>query len=257
MHNVHNVFTCEEKEYTMKNIIKSTNNNLIKTVRKLSTKKNRDKYGIYIIETKKMIDEAIQNNQLIKEILIREDVNQIYKNANIVEKDIFHSLSSLVTPDGYMAILQKKENSHILENENILILDKIQDPGNLGTLIRSAEAFGFNTIMSIDSVDFYNEKVLRSTMGSIFRLNLVEAKYEDLSKLVNHKILIADMNGIDFRDVNNLDNVAIVVGNEGNGISDEIKKYEHLTIKIPMQGKIESLNAGVSGSILMSHFRKG
>lgn len=240
----------------MKNLIKSTNNNLIKLVRKLSTKKNRDKYGLYVIETKKMIDEAIQNDQNIKEILISEDISNNYKDANIIDTDIFNSISSLVTPDGYMAILEKKDDKDFIEDTNILILDKIQDPGNLGTLIRSAEAFGFNTIMSIDSVDFYNEKVLRSTMGSIFRLHLIEAKYEDLSKLNNHKILIADMDGVDFREMNNLERVAIVVGNEGNGISDEVKTYNHLTIKIPMLGKIESLNAGVSGSILMSHFRK-
>lgn len=241
----------------MNNIIKSTNNNLIKLVKKLSTKRNRDKNGLYLIETKKMLEEAILTNQVIKEVLIREDVIQEFENATIIDKDIFNSISSLVTPDGFMALVEKKQEREFVLGENILILDKIQDPGNLGTLIRSAEAFGFNTIISIDSVDYYNEKVLRSTMGSIFRTNLIEASYEDLSKLKEHTILIADMDGKDYREVNNLEKLAIVVGNEGNGISEEVKKYSHMTIKIPMIGEIESLNAGVSGSILMSHFRKG
>ena len=242
---------CSTEGDTM-NIINSKANILVKEIRNLSKKKNRDKFGLYIIETKKLLDEAIKSNIEIKTIILREDISDKYDDAVVFSEKLFNSLSNLVTPDGYMAIVYKKEMLDI--SDKVLILDNLQDPGNMGTLIRSCEAFGFNTIISINSVDYYNEKVLRASMGSNFRLNLIESNYDQLKELLNHKILIADMDGKDFNQIEKLDKIALVIGNEGNGISDDIKKLDHELISIPMQGEIESLNAGVSGSILMSRF---
>lgn len=234
----------------MKDVIKSSKNNLIRYIKKLQKKKYRNETNNYLIETKKMIDEAIKSDIDIKYIFQRESVENIYHDAIKISDELFGEISSLVTPDGYMAIVEKNKSNEL--SDNILILDKIQDPGNMGTLIRSAEAFGYNTIISIDSVDFYNEKVLRSTMGSIFRLNLIEANYDFINSLKNYDIYIADMDGEDFRNVVSKGKKAIVIGNEGKGISDEILKFNHKVVKIPMQGEIESLNAAVSGSILMA-----
>lgn len=233
-------------------IIKSKDNSIVKIIKKLSKRKYRDLENKYIIESKKMIDEALKSNIDVEAIIVREDIISPYKNSIILDKKLFNSLSSFVTPDGYMAIVNKK-TSKLISNK-VLILDKLQDPGNLGTLIRSSEAFGFETIISINSVDFYNEKVLRASMGSIFRLNLIESNYDDLSNILEHEVLIADMNGEDYRNIKSLDKLAIVIGNEGRGISGNIKKLRHKLVKIPMKGRVESLNAGVSGSILMSKF---
>lgn len=236
----------------MKDLIRSNSNFLIKEIRKLNKKKYRDVSDKFVVESRKLIDEAIISGYQIEHIFVREDVETIYFDfaPNFVDKKIFDNASKLVTPDGYMAIVKKKESSNI--EDRVLILDEIQDPGNMGTLIRSAEAFGYTTIMAINSVDFYNEKVLRSSMGSIFRLNLVESSYEDISKLNDHVIYVADMDGRDYRDENYPDKMALVVGNEGNGISEEIENFAQATIKIPMQGMIESLNAAVSASIIMA-----
>ena len=234
----------------MKEVIKSSKNNLIKMINKLKKKKFRNEKGMFLIETRKMIDEAIKSNANIEFIIQKENNEIIYDNPIFIEDNLFDEVSSLVTPDGYMAIISK-QNLELL-SENILILDNIQDPGNMGTLIRSAEAFGYNTIISINSVDFYNEKVLRSTMGSIFRLNLIESDYEYINTLDDYQIYLADMNGEDFREIKSYGKKALVIGNEGNGISDEIQKTSHKIVSIPMQGEIESLNAAVSGSILMA-----
>nr|WP_276939001.1 RNA methyltransferase [Helcococcus sueciensis] len=234
----------------MKEVIKSSKNNLIKMINKLKKKKFRNEKNLFLIETRKMIDEAIKSNRNIEYIIQKESNELVYDNSILIEDKLFNEISNLVTPDGYMAIVSKYNEDKL--SENILILDNIQDPGNMGTLIRSAEAFGYNTIISINSVDYYNEKVLRSTMGSIFRLNLIETNYEFINTLNDYKIYIADMNGEDFREIESSQKKAIVIGNEGNGISEEIKKIPHKLVKIPMQGKVESLNAAVSGSILMS-----
>ncbi|MGY3776949.1 TrmH family RNA methyltransferase [Helcococcus sueciensis] len=234
----------------MKEVIKSSKNNLIKMINKLKKKKFRNEKNLFLIETRKMIDEAIKSNRNIEYIIQKESNELVYDNSILIEDKLFNEISNLVTPDGYMAIVSKYNEDKL--SENILILDNIQDPGNMGTLIRSAEAFGYNTIISINSVDYYNEKVLRSTMGSIFRLNLIETNYEFINTLNDYKIYIADMNGEDFKEIESSQKKAIVIGNEGNGISEEIKKIPHKLVKIPMQGKVESLNAAVSGSILMS-----
>lgn len=239
----------------MKEVIKSSKNNLIKMINKLKKKKFRNEKNLFLIETRKMIDEAIKSNRNIEYIIQKESNELVYDNSIFIEDKLFNEISNLVTPDGYMAIVSKYNEDKL--SENILILDNIQDPGNMGTLIRSAEAFGYNTIISINSVDYYNEKVLRSTMGSIFRLNLIETNYEFINTLNDYKIYIADMNGEDFREIESSQKKAIVIGNEGNGISEEIKKIPHKLVKIPMQGKVESLNAAVSGSILMSTLKWG
>lgn len=236
----------------MDNIITSSNNSLIKEINKLRKKKYRNEYKLFVIETKKLISEAINSNMKIKYIFRMESSKALFEDEIVLQDDLFKSVSKLVTPDGYLAIVQKKERREL--SEKILILDNIQDPGNLGTLIRSCEAFGFNTIISINSVDFYNEKVLRSTMGSLFRLNLLTESYEFLNKLDDYTFYIADMDGKDYRNISSPTKIALVIGNEGNGISSDILKFRHKKIKIPMKGNIESLNAAISGSILMAKF---
>ncbi|MFM1538457.1 TrmH family RNA methyltransferase [Helcococcus bovis] len=232
--------------------ITSSNSNFIKEIKKLRQKKYRQKLNKFIIESKKLILEAISSGYEIENIFVVEGKSSLFDDEIYVSEKLFDAITSMVNPDGYLAIVKIKKNK--LLTDKVLILDNIQDPGNMGTLIRSAEAFGFNTIVSINSVDFYNEKVLRATMGSGFRLNLIDTNYKFLENMKDYTIYIADMDGYDYRKSIPSKKIAIVIGNEGNGISDNILSFNHELIKIPMLGKIESLNAGVSGSILMSNF---
>lgn len=240
----------------MKQIINSLDNKKIKEIRKLKQKKYRNKEKKYIIESKKMVTEAISLGARIDMIILEESLDEkVFDNTSYVSKEVFKSLSSLESPDGYMAIVNKIPE---LDLQNIgdksLILDRIQDPGNLGTLIRSAEAFGFNHIVLINCVDLYNDKTLRSTMGSIYRVNLYEVSEDEFIKNFSDRHLyFADMDGQDYKKIKFEKPLGLIIGNEANGISDKIINMKGKIISIPMQGKIESLNAAVSGSILMSN----
>lgn len=238
-------------------MIKSSKNEVVKYINKLKKKKYRDEYNSFIIESKKLIDEAIKTNLEIEYMLHREDCKNIYPNSISVDKTLFKDISSLISSDGYIAIVKKKLIESFELGNNVLVLDHIQDPGNMGTLIRSAEAFGFNTIISINSVDYYNEKVLRATMGSIFRLNLLVKDYNFLEEnMKDYQLLVADMNGENYRDLNYNNKLALIISNEGNGLSEDIKKLSFTKLKIPMKGQIESLNAAISGSIIMAEISK-
>ena len=125
----------------------------------------------------------------------------------------------------------------------------------MGTIIRSAEAFGFNDIILMpETVDIYNEKTLRASMGSIFRLNIVQRSIEDISQLKkSYKLLAADMKGYDINEYEIKENLILAIGNEANGLSKEIRNLTDDFVKIPMKGQIESLNAAIAASILMNN----
>ena len=134
------------------------------------------------------------------------------------------------------------------------MLDGINDPGNIGTMIRSAEAFGFkDVILMPDTVDVYNEKSLRASMGSIFRLNIINMSYRDVDRLKPiYKILSADMVGIDVTAFKKDSKIILAIGNEANGLSQNMREITDDFIKIPMEGEIESLNAAIAASIIMN-----
>jgi len=239
----------------MSSLITSPNNQYIKDTKKLRLKKFRDKENKFIIESKKLIDEAVRSDMDLDFILLAESchLEEEYPRSYRVKDSLFKSLSNMQSPDGVLAVGRKKEEFDPREDK-ILVMDRIQDPGNAGSLIRSAEAFGFRDIILIDSVDVYNDKALRASMGSSFRLNCINKSYGDLEDLrsLGYKIYSADMAGEDYRKEDYSSKLILVIGNEGQGISRDIEKILDRTIKIPMQGEIESLNAAISGSIIMS-----
>lgn len=238
-------------------IITSPANERYRLVEKLKKKKYRDRTGLFLIESRKLFEEALKSGIKVETLIVDED-NEEYPFEGekvIFSKPLFRRASSMESPDGILAICKKWEKGP-LGGEKILLLDHLQDPGNLGTLIRSGEAFGFFDILLYnDCVDFYNEKVLRASMGSIFRLNLVEVSREDLLDLKKtYKIYAADMGGVDFRKIDKTGKLILAIGNEGNGISDDLRELSDGLISIPMQGEVESLNAAIAGSILMNNF---
>ena len=236
--------------------ITSIDNKRIKEYRKLKQKKFRNKERKYIIESKKMVLEAIELGAEIETLILHKSIEErLFDNQVLVSHDIFNSLTSLESPDGYMAIVKIPEKPNINDiGDRVLVLDRIQDPGNLGTLIRSVEAFEFNDIVLINCVDLYNDKTLRSTMGSIYRLKFYYMNNDDFIEFALDKnTYLADMDGRDYRQIKFRKPINLVIGNEANGISEQIKGIEGQIVSIPMKGKIESLNAGVSGSIIMSY----
>ena len=238
--------------------ITSPDNQTLKLVRKLGQKKWRYREEKFVIESYKMLEEAIQTNLVIDCLILREDRADAYmdkfseiENALLLDAKLFNSLSTLETPDGFMAIVHfpKLETRAA---ERVLLLDRLQDPGNLGTIIRSAEAFGFENIFLLNSVDPYNDKSLRASMGSVFRVVCQQIKEDDLADLArDYRFYAADMDGKNYKEVTYHKPLCLVIGNEAGGISDKLMEISE-KIAIPMQGQIESLNAAISAAVLMA-----
>ena len=234
-------------------LITSPSNDKIKELVKLKEKKYRDKYNLFFIEGKDLCCEAY-NNGLLREIYILDGKDNIYDGIpyNYISNDVMKKISDMPSITEYFGVCTKKVEDK--SGNRIIILDNIQDPGNLGTIIRSAVAFNFDTVvLSNDTVDLYNPKVVRSTKGMLFNINIIVRDLETyLSELDEYTIYGTDVNnGIDIKNETIPNKVAIIIGNEGKGISDKIKKYCQKNIYIDMSNKCESLNAGVSASIIM------
>ena len=235
-------------------IIKSVSNKNYKLINKLKNKKYREKENLFIIESRKLVDEAISSSANIDFIFLRSDVSHETKFESLVfDKALFNKLTTLKSSDGIGAVVRKPVPKKI-SSKKVLLLDSINDPGNIGTMIRSAEAFGFNDIiLSPDCVDIYNEKALRASMGSVFRLNIVKLTYDEIASFkTGYKFLAADMAGLDIREYKSDSNIILAIGNEANGLGDEIRSLTDTFVKIPMEGAIESLNAAIAASIIMN-----
>lgn len=235
-------------------IITSVNNEFIKETVKLKEKKYRDLTNTFLIEGLHLVNEAINNN-LIKVIFVLEDFSfdTNFKKI-IVSREVMKKLSDNPSLPKIMAIVEKKKEESI--GNKVVILDRVQDPGNLGTIIRSATAFNFDTIiLSNDSVDLYNSKVVRSTQGMLFNINILRRDIkEEITNLKskNYLILGTDVyNGSDVSKYTVNKKFALVLGNEGTGVSEEVKSLCDDNLYIKMNSNCESLNVSVAASILM------
>lgn len=243
-------------------IIESNQNKIIKEVNSLKAKKERDKTGLFILEGKRLVDE-IPNSWEIKYLLkaesYSEDIN--FEIVYTVKDSLFEKISETVNPQGILAVCHIKEfdvtNVDYSNSPFFVVLENVTDPGNMGTLIRTADAAGADGIfLSKGCVDIYNPKVIRATMGSIFHLpiyrnlNLMDLM-EDF-KNNNVKTLAAHLKGTSTPyKVDMTTACAVIIGNEANGLSDEISEMASDLVKIPMPGKAESMNAGIAGGILI------
>ncbi|MEN8904526.1 MAG: RNA methyltransferase [Clostridiales bacterium] len=252
--------------------INSKNNQIIKRYSLLKTKKKRDILKRFIIEGHKFVNEAIKEKVSIRSILVSDSFyysNKIFIDKLSLEYDIYIFDNSLLkrisdteNSQGILAEIDFNKSDNKIVNDHILILDEISDPGNMGTIIRSADAFGFNFIYLIQGcVDIYNSKVLRSTMGSVFRVStiLINDREDFIKELKNkeYKIFSTSLEGREFnffRD--SFQKKAFVIGNEASGISEIFKKESDFLIKIPICKKVESLNAAVAASIIMYEYNK-
>lgn len=239
-------------------IITSLQNEKVKELCKLKEKKYRDETNLFIVEGDHLVDEAYKINQLV-EIYATTSFNQTLDiPITYISEDVMKKISSMVSPSNVIGVCKKFKP--IGYGKRILILDNLQDPGNLGTIIRSASSFNFDTIvLSETSVDLYNDKVIRSSEGMIFHANVMRCNINELAqelRMNNYEIYTTDVNGgVIVSDVNYGSKVAIIIGSEGTGVGD-IKEYADKSIYIPMNKRCESLNASVAASIIMYEVSK-
>lgn len=242
--------------------ITSLENQQIKKFASLSKKKYRDEYNLFFVEGIKSVKEAINWGQDIECILYCPDMIDYDLEVSGIEvsKEILCKISDTISPQGIIAVLKIKEKSlDVLKGKKrVLFLDKVQDPGNVGTIIRTADAFGFDGIvLSKECADLYSPKVVRSTMGSMFHLPIVKDVNVEELKALNMKMYSSSLQAKqDIRSIKVEDCSILVIGNEGNGISNETKEVTDEFIKIEMPGNAESLNASIAAGILMYEFTK-
>lgn len=234
--------------------IESLENKKVKEWAKLSQKKYRDEMSLFIVEGKNLVTEAYQAGVLEELILEKGKILPIDVDTYFVTPEIIRKITTLDTPCSVLGVCRKKEEKEI--GNKILILDDISDPGNLGTIIRSACAFSVDTIiLSKNTVDLYNPKVVRATQGMLFNINII---YKDLSNYIpllkanGYKIYGTDVNGgVNVKSLKEYGKICVIIGNEGKGVSDNIKKLCDKHIYINMNEKCESLNVGVAASIIL------
>lgn len=277
-------------------IISSKDNEIVKEIRKLKEKKYRkDKF---IVEGIKMLEEAINENASIDLIVIREGINLRSVISNVLPKNnadsgiksknildviskiknitvtrkVFDTLTDVVSPQGVLAVINKNKkvinsDSNIISKNNeidttadyILALDDIQDPGNLGTIIRTADSANLKQIIvSKNTVDAYSPKVIRSTMGAIYRVHIIEVEnlevtLKDLQK-GGFKVVVTSLDTKNSIYDISYNKSIVVIGNEANGVSKEVQELANEKVKIPMLGKTESLNAAVATGIMIYEY---
>lgn len=254
-------------------VISSKDNEIIKSIKKLKDKKYRDIENSYIIEGIKLLKEAIEEKAEIKQIIICDDCEKtemiskelMYEiakyNCNYVTSKVFKYLTEVQTPQGILAVIGKTPKDQEIDytQDIIVALDGIQDPGNLGTILRTVDSIGLTQILvSKETADSFNPKVVRSTMGAIFRVKVIECEnlQEKLKEIKKHKykIVVSSLQTENSLYDIKLNKKVIVVGNEANGVSSEIQEMADEKIKIPMLGKTESLNASVATGVMLYEY---
>lgn len=238
----------------------SVDNKKIKDIKKLSNKKHRDHEGLFLVEGEHLVEEAYKTGYL-KELILKEDSYfKLDIETNYVSENVLKYISELETPQPIVGICYKKKEEELLGNR-ILILENIQDPGNLGTIIRSAAAFNIDTIIiSLNNVDLYNLKVIRASQGLIFHMNLIARDLLlEIPKLKDkgYKIIGTNVNnGKSLKSFDKTEKFAIIMGNEGNGLTNDINNMCSEFIYIDINKACESLNVAVATSIILYEMDK-
>lgn len=236
-------------------VINSLDNNKIKNVKKLKNAKYMNESKRFIVEGEHLVEEAL-NAGLLKEVIKLDSNQNEYSVPEILVTDnIMKSISSLPSYPSVIGICDFIKEKKELGNK-IIILDDVQDPGNLGTIIRTAVAFNYDTIvLSKNSVNKYNEKVVRATQGMLFKINIIE---EDITlfipkiKKMKYKVYATNVeNGTSLKNIKKEDKFAFVLGNEGNGVSKKVSDLSDENIYINTDDNCESLNVAIAGAIIM------
>lgn len=249
-------------------MITSSSNQQMKNITALIKKaKHRKEQGLFVVEGRKMFEEVPAewlDKVYVSESFLEEEGTDLLlkgKDYEVVSDSVFKSVSDTQTPQGIMCLVRmpQYELSALLQGDktHLLVVESIQDPGNLGTMLRTGEGAGITgLIMNQTTVDLFNPKTIRSTMGSIYRVPFYVTK--DLGETIEEikksgvSVYAAHLKGkMQYDEPNYSKGTAFLIGNEGNGLSDEIADRADTYIRIPMEGQVESLNAAISASLLM------
>lgn len=268
-------------------LISSENNSIIKHIKSLQLKKQRVKHLQFTVEGVRIVEECLKHNGDIEYVVFSEELHQVQGGSDLLNKvsskghtiyqlpsQLFSKLATTESPQGIMAVVNMKNSSlediKFEDDDNLffVILDRIQDPGNMGTIIRTAESAKVDAIIiTKGSVDPYNSKTLRATMGAIFHLPIVlcdsDEDWIEYLKEKNVKLIAADLDtDKTYIDIDYRKNIGIIIGNEANGIDSHILSKVDERVIIPILGKIESLNASIAAGIVIykaaeeKHLRK-
>ena len=236
-------------------VITSHDNAKIAEITKLSQKKYRRQTRRYVIEGARLVFDALKHGAKVVAVYVSESKASDFNfDGQVVVADmVFAKIADTVNSQGVLAVVELDENELSAPAGNCLVLDGLQDPGNVGTLIRTAAACGFTDVYAVNSVDLYSPKVLRSAMSAHFCVKLhelddIERAYALLSDV---EIVCADMGGSNVFETDFSAKTALVVGNEGNGLSDYAKAHATSVVALPMANGFESLNVAVAGSVIM------
>ncbi len=233
--------------------------NEVKDIQSLCQKKHRQEEGLFIAEGVKILDEVLKSDHVIRKVYALASVCSTLP-ANIHAQEVTEAelerISLLETPNKVLAVIEQKKNNTplVLKGKLSLVLDGIQDPGNLGTIIRIADWFGIkDLICSEDTVELYNPKVIQSTMGSFVRVDTHYLHLEEFLEKAAVPVFGATLDGENIHQIKKPSEGLLMIGNESKGIRKELMKYITQPITIPRIGGAESLNAGVAAGIILSH----
>lgn len=223
-------------------------------IKNLKDKKYRREHGLFMVEGDKFCRDLLDTDvEIVYTITSNKELTG-FPNISVVSDKMLSSLATTKTNQDIICICKAKKYP-IDSIGNSLILDRLQDPGNVGTLIRSALAFGFSDIYLIDCADSYSEKVIRSSAGTALKSRLHIVSYADIranKAKIADRLIIADMYGENIDEIRlPKGRLSVIIGNEGQGVSDEMRAIADTKVRIPMTPEVESLNAGVAGSIIM------
>lgn len=243
-------------------IITSKSNPKIKEIASLKDKKFRKKSGLYVVEGYKMVSEALSAEKSVELLVGTTDGLarfSCYETEKLeVSESVLSFVSDAVTPQGVLAVLKEEYSEPKSPIKPCVLLDGVSDPGNLGTIIRTCCAVGVKDLYLVDCCDAYSPKAVRSSMSGIFFVNLTVLKREEVASIMGETpVIVADMNGENVFTFNPPERYCLVIGNEANGVSKEVKALATHTVKIPMSKMSESLNAGVSLAVTLYELTEG
>lgn len=238
--------------------ITSLKNPKVTAWKALKDRKGRRESGCFLVEGRKMVEEALASAFDVETVLVQEGMELPDGLSMPVYELPAHVLAAVCdtkTPQGIAAVVRMKEQSAL--GKHIVVLDGVQDPGNVGTIIRTADAAGLDgVLLSTQCADVFSPKVLRATMGSIFRMNLrtTDDLPGELTKLreKGYSILSSQLDGTPFYEREKVaEQFALIIGNEGNGVSEQVQQTATHRVRLPMRGGAESLNAAIAAAIMM------
>ncbi|GGI41525.1 TrmH family RNA methyltransferase [Mammaliicoccus stepanovicii] len=242
--------------------ITSVQNTKIKQINKLKKKKERTKQGQFLIEGFHLIEEAYNSGLKIMSLLlvdpsrIDEKMIEYAEEVYTINFKVAEALSDTTTPQGVFAVVELPSNDVSTDNQ-VLVLDRVQDPGNMGALIRNADAAGMDAVMySKGCADPYQDKVLRASQGSVFHLPVIEVDLESYLNGFDGNVFGTSLeDAVNYQTINKQDKFALIMGNEGSGVEESLLKQTTQNLNIPLYGKAESLNVAVSCGILLYHLK--